>query len=229
MALQSENEMISLNDAPQNTDVIPPIHTIPPELVGEIFAKSLEDSMQPISQSAPSVTMRSEVSPFTLSHVCKRWRDLALSMSTLWSSIAIYEPKMGHIPLVDLWLRRAGDLPLALCLLQSGNRKNTHHESTEQVLSLFVQYVARWKTIIFHLETPQSPLLNIPYGGAKMLDSATVMSYFWNPRGENSYIDQVWDILYSSSTLRRAFDSEHINGRCTTCDSCTPPYPVSIL
>lgn len=204
MSLNPESDRHSIDSngaSPQG--ILPPIHTIPPELVGEIFTKCLEDGKDPIYKSVPSVTTKSEVSPFTLSYVCRRWRNFALSTPTLWSSVSLYEPKMAHIPLVDLWLQRSGNCPLSLTLLQTGKRENLHHESAEKIISLFIRHLGRWKDIYFRLHTPQTSLLNLPEGGAKMLESAAFIPCFWNPRGENPYVDRVWTMLHSSPALRR--------------------------
>jgi hypothetical protein len=51
--------------------------------------------------------------PVVLSHVCRRWRELAISTSTLWSRI-VYSAPLWHKDPVVTFLERAGAGPLAI-------------------------------------------------------------------------------------------------------------------
>ena len=54
-------------------------------------------------------------SPILLTHVCRRWRQMALSLRTLWSCIHI-TPKQptGYYNIIDTYLTRSGNLPLTI-------------------------------------------------------------------------------------------------------------------
>ncbi|KAF8175598.1 hypothetical protein K438DRAFT_1508275, partial [Mycena galopus ATCC 62051] len=60
----------------QNTSILSPLRRFPPEILGEIFLQTL-----------PSIhkILNVKDSPWPLTHVCSRWRAIALSKPSLWS------------------------------------------------------------------------------------------------------------------------------------------------
>jgi hypothetical protein len=81
-----------------------PVLTLPNEIVSEIFVHFLPD--YPL---LPPLT--GLLSPTLLTHICRRWREIALGTPALWS--AITSSYHGYIPLkqkahlFDLWLKRS--------------------------------------------------------------------------------------------------------------------------
>src|SRR5258708_21426311 len=76
-----------------------PFNSLPPELLIHIFVRATLDTFHPIR-------LRLDTIPLTISHVCQRWRDIALSTPTLWRRIVL-------IP-SDLFPRVSQGLPLRL-------------------------------------------------------------------------------------------------------------------
>lgn len=164
------------------------IHTVPPELLGEIFENC---------QTFNTI--------FIISYVCRRWRSFALNTPKLWSNITVIQPEMKHVPIIDLWLRRSENWPLSLVLteVQRDPKEipliSPYRASTDLVLALFVQHAARWKNFHFDLFSPHLSLLCIPQGGLKILECAIFTHDIWM---DKPYIDMVWNIFYSAPTLR---------------------------
>ncbi|KAG7449849.1 uncharacterized protein BT62DRAFT_991929 [Guyanagaster necrorhizus] len=84
------------------------IHRLPPDVLGEIFLQTLNGDTYNVANIAES--------PWILGHICHSWRQISLSLPTLWSNMVIAEdfnidPERLLIKL-DVALRRSGNAPL---------------------------------------------------------------------------------------------------------------------
>lgn len=178
----------------------PPIHTLPVELLAEIFRHYVQivDYSQP--SHSLSVQPYSQTTPFLLAEVCYYWRSVALSMGDLWQSMFIGPPKTEHIPLVRLWLSRAGEYPLSLWLFQSRYPSEAELQATNEILSLLIDRLHRWKSIEFRFSAGvHQPLLDIPHNAAVSLEAARIDARYWG----QSNTDALWRALHSSPLLCR--------------------------
>lgn len=70
-----------------------PIATLPVELLSEIFSictlSSLDSHSGRSDYAPPTITSESVLVPYVLASVNRRWRSIALSQASLWSSICI--------------------------------------------------------------------------------------------------------------------------------------------
>lgn len=95
------------------------ISNLPPELLQEIFSYTVSHSGQ---VTITSLSYRSPASPFSISHVCTRWRRIALDLPHLWSHLLVMESANDSVAnLVEKWIRRAGFHPLHLSLVGYGS------------------------------------------------------------------------------------------------------------
>jgi len=181
---------------------VPPIHRIPTELLGEIFMHHLRARSLYVPYRRSRLTSMSSISsPVTISHVCARWRGVSLSMATLWSSIQVRRPDVYMIPIIRLWLQRAGDCPLSVCIMQSDDVGHLEHAATENVLSLLTERVHLWKSIDFQFSVgPYRSLLDLSEGAAEMLESAQLDLRYW----DHASADKLWRVLHASPALRHA-------------------------
>ncbi|THV07222.1 hypothetical protein K435DRAFT_833591 [Dendrothele bispora CBS 962.96] len=104
--LTSEREEVLADLDAQKTQLTP-IRRLPLEILSLVFLHCLPDQ--------EFVEPRPLDAPLLLTHVCRVWRDLALSMSSLWSSISVRADKEGCYPrkkLLEIWLQRSGSKPL---------------------------------------------------------------------------------------------------------------------
>ncbi|KAJ7648651.1 hypothetical protein DFH06DRAFT_916910, partial [Mycena polygramma] len=96
--------------------------TLPNEIVSEIFFHFLP--VYPLCP--PFVGIRS---PTILTHICRHWREIALSAPILWRAMPFFGRKnashnrLGSGPtlarelqLSDLWLRRSRALPVSITI-----------------------------------------------------------------------------------------------------------------
>lgn len=88
------------------------ISSLPSEMLSEIFVLCC----QPKYNAIGGVDSQ-ETCPLRLSAVCKAWRDLAWSMSSLWSVIILIKPEPHALHLEEIlasWIKRAGNQALSI-------------------------------------------------------------------------------------------------------------------
>ena len=88
-------------------DGIPPIHRCPPELLSTIFIMSLPPVRYELLDE-PAKSSR------TLSQVCYRWRDAALSISRLWNHVTLSRWSSNRIKWLEELSRRSHRVPVSL-------------------------------------------------------------------------------------------------------------------
>jgi hypothetical protein len=99
--------------------------------------------------------------PMLFTHVCRLWRQIALSMPLLWSYIFI-NGETQSTTLLSLWLQRSVPQPLTLNIRRRS--KNRYHEL--RILRILLDNTFRWKEVTLH----------VTYNGLALLQSATIES-----------------------------------------------------
>ncbi|KAF8188259.1 hypothetical protein K438DRAFT_1936367 [Mycena galopus ATCC 62051] len=106
--------------------VIYPILTLPTEITAEVFIQYVDNPQiggtDPNIPHAPGwIPGRS---PLLLASVCRAWRDIALALRPIWSSMLLWTSK-NAIPstekLLQCWLPRSGDHPLDISMVCSSD------------------------------------------------------------------------------------------------------------
>ncbi|KAJ7149602.1 hypothetical protein C8R46DRAFT_1125609 [Mycena filopes] len=114
VALQESIQQLSLerNSWKTHLDAYSyPVLTLPNELVSEIFLHTRVNFPRLSTLKAPLL----------LSWICRHWREIALSMPAFWDTLSITPPQNisdhpAKLPMLETWLRRAGNRPLFLAL-----------------------------------------------------------------------------------------------------------------
>ncbi|KAF7343309.1 F-box domain-containing protein [Mycena venus] len=100
-------------------------------------------------------TDSSTTSPMTISHICHRWRQVALETGDLWSNIVLtFPPSNQQLSRTQTWLLRSTTYPLEI-LLDFRDPDWDWDEETHQfrgsdmeaVLRLLVPTASRWRSI----------------------------------------------------------------------------------
>ncbi|KDQ61995.1 hypothetical protein JAAARDRAFT_190695 [Jaapia argillacea MUCL 33604] len=143
--------------------LLAPIRRLPPEILSKIFTHTL---------SSGFVHLSIHRLPVLLTHVCSYWRQIALSTSTLWSSLIIDphdDEELARIrPILDGFLVHSGTAPLSTCLILRnllGGR---------DLVDSVVRHAPRWNSFSIHLGldvdwSPLEPLLQIGDGALNQL------------------------------------------------------------
>lgn len=119
---------------------------MPNEILSFIFHFAVHDDA-PEDESYPGMF------PLTISHVCSRWRRLALSTGNLWTRIVLTFPSSDiQLSRTTAWLSRSATYPLDLLLDfrdPSWDWEESSHsfraENIHDVLRLLLPHVNRWR------------------------------------------------------------------------------------
>ena len=140
---------------------MPHINDFPPEILGEIFVQVTIPESQDISfpskinfaSPAPySPNYRSVASPYSISHVSRRWRDIALTTASLWSRLCVVQPQSELIVrLLEEWMTRAGCVPMRLSLFEHSYKPSS--SVTVAVLVLFLNSIHRCREFEMEVKT----------------------------------------------------------------------------
>ncbi|KAJ7498515.1 hypothetical protein FB451DRAFT_1425962 [Mycena latifolia] len=89
--------------------VIYPVLTLPPEITSEIFLHCL-----PAKRHCDAVNTTE--APLLLMHVCRAWRQIAVSTPALWRTLDIDATGLEACfsEVIQVWLKRAGRCPLSV-------------------------------------------------------------------------------------------------------------------
>ncbi|KAI5886375.1 uncharacterized protein SCHCODRAFT_02555280 [Schizophyllum commune H4-8] len=97
-----------------------PISWLPNEVLARVFTAAADYDLASISEAQDEVAAQRRALPIALSHVCSRWRSVALGTRELWSFILIVDVASASLPpdhslpkSASAFLKRSGDA----CLL----------------------------------------------------------------------------------------------------------------
>ncbi|KAJ7506884.1 hypothetical protein B0H11DRAFT_1903639 [Mycena galericulata] len=103
--------------------IFDPMARLPVEISSDISVRCLH--------TGPAPPDPREV-PMILLRICHSWRNLALSIPSLWTSIRVESPSRGFGNLLDIWLKSAGSLPLSISLSKCLNAESIRDLVVEQ-------------------------------------------------------------------------------------------------
>ncbi|KAF8178175.1 hypothetical protein K438DRAFT_1844702 [Mycena galopus ATCC 62051] len=120
-----------------------PVLTLPNEITSEIFIHFLP----PYPICPPVVGM---FSPTHLTHICRRWREIALATPALWRAIGPSNPDLDSdidvSKISDAWVNRSGSCPLSIEI----NEDDTLDDPLS-TLSTLIPHRARWEYLALFL------------------------------------------------------------------------------
>lgn len=98
-----------------------PIETLPPEILSAVFWHTLpyrSSDYIDVAWHSPNyyATANTLTSSLVVSHVCQKWRTIALGTPNLWSDIHIETGSLSSriVPVLSTMTSRSGALPLSL-------------------------------------------------------------------------------------------------------------------
>jgi len=121
LATQRQNLERSLDE---HHSLVALIRKLPPEMLCEIFSYRVD------RRRCFYVTE----APMRLSFVCNKWRNVAISIPQLWSSIFLRYQSVAT-EMLGAWLSRSGIYPLTLYI-------GSHHHEDDDVAAYFTARIA---------------------------------------------------------------------------------------
>ncbi|KAJ6592312.1 hypothetical protein DFH09DRAFT_1358040 [Mycena vulgaris] len=118
----------------EHDGTLSPLRRMPPELLSLVFA---------FARAADS---EADPAPWTVSHVCRRWRAIAVSQTALWASVVLdIDRDRTTTPFrLENHLQRSGKLPLKISLVA---RQDQYSERDAGLLDVIVSYCSRWQVV----------------------------------------------------------------------------------
>ncbi|KAG8220635.1 hypothetical protein J3R82DRAFT_2901 [Butyriboletus roseoflavus] len=120
-----------------------PARPMPVEVVSDIFGFTSHSSHDPISQS------------IAISHVCRHWRQISLSMPSLWTSIFLSLPlTKSQLTRMSAWIIRSRNRPLDIYMDfrdPCWDWDEASHifgcKAMDNIIRFLVPQVSRWRSI----------------------------------------------------------------------------------
>ncbi|KAJ7173369.1 hypothetical protein C8R46DRAFT_113852 [Mycena filopes] len=193
--LEEERVLVSKHRT-QNGSILSAIRRMPPEILGQIFSWTLPGT----AESLRTVVHLKE-SPWTLSHVSRYWRAVALSESSLWSTVALDYDRAPLYPLsmIETQVARATKLKVHFYGCEAFD--TVLQIETFQFLA---QYAPRWEELSLALAPHIAPLLSALRDRVPLL-----RIFFLQWEWQNALtIDRV-DCFQNAPSLVRAWVSSH--------------------
>ncbi|KAF5359712.1 hypothetical protein D9756_002854 [Leucocoprinus leucothites] len=166
--------------------------TLPPEILAEIFTSYIHTPSPACLWDESHLTASaSGSSPFPLTQICSYWRTVVLTTPMLWSSLYVENPTPDMVPQIQMWLERAGDVGLNLVLrdwLDSEARECD--EGTKDILKMFIERSARWKSVDFVLELRDATIFD-ELDGCPNLDGVRVLARYWDQQTLGAFWSKV--------------------------------------
>ncbi|KAF7312083.1 ABC protein [Mycena indigotica] len=136
--------------------VLAPIRRLPPELLAEIFSMT----MPPVYIRSGYIPVGSNLSPWSLMHVCRHWRAVASSTPSLWEVIAMLYDKSENEPVYPLRLLEA-HLQLARSLrIDFWAHDNEESERQKNAFILLAKHSEKWVELNIGMKAGLYPILN---------------------------------------------------------------------
>lgn len=117
------------------------LRSMPPEVFAEIFSYFKSEIWSMGSNPARCEIMR-------LTHVCRQWRQIALSIPFLWKHIGVTADRSDVTPRLECikaWLIRAKDCPLSVNI---GCLSDQYGHAWNAILDVVLPQSCRWRHVI---------------------------------------------------------------------------------
>ncbi|RXW23221.1 hypothetical protein EST38_g2647 [Candolleomyces aberdarensis] len=127
----------------RNSDL--PIHTLPPELLTEVFAMACFSEV-----AATNTARRARTTPLTLGQVCRHWRQIVVSTPHLWSWVLIrlYRSKYdSQLEILKDWIGRASTTQPLTIELSFEDEDAWVARPPHELLQILLKEAHRWRSI----------------------------------------------------------------------------------
>ena len=185
-----------------------PINWLPNELLIQIFIQSSESTESDVDADEPFHSP-----PVIFSHVCRKWREVCLVTSQLWSRISYTSTKLC-LTALQTFIERSNNSPLDLVFKSPRRFRGDPDIAAFYVLANLRPHISRLQSIIFHCHGGSAmkemiDIINAPTRDLSHLRSLTLQITGENPsfsrtlsmvRLRNSQLDDQGGIIDYSPT-----------------------------
>ncbi|KAK7031034.1 hypothetical protein VNI00_013824 [Paramarasmius palmivorus] len=156
--LQSERDRLQ-SFVDDHRALLSPARRLPRDIVAEIFLYCLPTNYLPVCDASKA--------PLVLTAICGSWREIAVTTPRLWQAIHFVFPSLFGYTIdedfrtlchfrresLQLWLKRAGSLPLTISCHAQYNDKKPIHVAKElrtiyfEYVKILSRYSTQWKNL----------------------------------------------------------------------------------
>ncbi|KAJ6561476.1 hypothetical protein DFH09DRAFT_1035731 [Mycena vulgaris] len=152
-----DNLLTKRDDAQHQLDsIVYPVLMLPPEITSEIFLQCLPTSQNDLGR--PTVNPREP--PMLLTHVCSKWKEIAISTPALWATM-VFNGRLGA-DVLETWLDRARALPLSLKLRID---RDLEDDITSAISDTLIEHSGRIRSLEVEICVHQLGEIENAYGG----------------------------------------------------------------
>ncbi|KAF8887871.1 hypothetical protein CPB84DRAFT_1488604 [Gymnopilus junonius] len=200
------------------------IHQIPTEILSEIFLFTTvpsegdsEDLDVDLMSNTPIISRKVKTSPFPLSQVCRRWRDIVIDTKAMWKSVAIVNPNEHQLYRLQLWMERVRDHPLEVAIFLQYNSYPGCYPSPRQWESIRVGLLPlwgnlrRWTTLYLDSDGYVPPIICEQMRALAKFESPTLKKAIISIDNSRREVEELWISLNNIKNLETLhFNSDHI-------------------
>ncbi|KAJ7648392.1 hypothetical protein DFH06DRAFT_1476392 [Mycena polygramma] len=152
--LEEEHVALSIYRSKSNA-ILSPLRRMPPEMLSEIFCWTL-----PSLRNGTRRGIKMTDTPWVLTHVCSRWRAIAIATPSLWSLVFIVYTRYTNpassypLPMVETQIARAQKFKIHFYACEA-----TDPLPQLDVFQCLAKQASRWEDLVLRLTSALFPLL----------------------------------------------------------------------
>ncbi|KAK0224306.1 hypothetical protein IW262DRAFT_884313 [Armillaria fumosa] len=149
-------------------NILHPIRRLPTDVLSHIFLACVQSPVECLFSLLHKDSTNLLEGPWPISHVCRRWRDIAINTPRLWSCISLLFPidtsrTLGFMLMLGCFIERLQNLGLTLSV-------NAEDDISEHsALALLLSACHRWKNVALVLPSATFRTLSFCRGSFRSL------------------------------------------------------------
>lgn len=129
-----------LRKVDEHQALLAPIRRLPTEVLGLIFVQCLHAGIK----TAGIPKINSFNTPFFLSGICRRWREVVLATPQIWAQIWVSQAGKHSAHRAKVYLERSGTVPISLTFI---NHLETLGTRSRELIGSLLPSSARWQDL----------------------------------------------------------------------------------
>lgn len=194
---------------------------MPTEVLSEIFLLTTipaEADSETLDLDLMSVTpvfsLKVKTTPFALSQVCRRWRNIVNDTKAMWRSVTILNPNEQQLYRLRLWMDHVGNYPLEVAVFLNYGRiflTQNDEDMIQRVLELLGQHLSRWSTFEFRSPRFIPPTLCHQMKELNGVKSSILRKAIISYGLSSGTVEELWTSLHGIQSLETLhFNSDHV-------------------
>ncbi|KAF8875010.1 hypothetical protein CPB84DRAFT_1966848 [Gymnopilus junonius] len=213
----SGEQFPSINDCSGSLGII---YRIPTEVLSTIFlfttipsSNDSDDLDIDLMSRTPVFSRKVKSTPFALSQVCRRWRDIVIDIKAMWRSIALLNPNEHQLYRLQLWMKRVRDHPLEVTIIFRYRRPPEPYQwhLFQMALEPLWENLGKWSTFYFDSPGYVPLVIRRKLRLLAHIESPVLRKAVIHINGHSEEVEELWTNLNCVQSLETLyFHSDHI-------------------